>query len=178
MAHNNKYAAEISVSTYTFRGLGIDPGLAATGFAVIGCRQRGGDLCDWGAITTRSGTAPEKRLQEIYTGVCELIAQWQPDIIALEDVYVLSRYPRAAVQLGEVTGVIALAAAGSHTEFARIRPTEIKHGLTGNGRAPKQQVRRSVQQALCLTHAITPDHASDAAAIALMALSRTGRYTW
>jgi len=166
------------VSTYTYCGLGIDPGLAATGFAVIGCRQRGGDLCDWGAITTSSGTSPETRLQEIYTGVRALIAQWQPDIIALEDVYVLMKYPRAAVQLGEVTGVIALAAVESNIECTRIKPTEIKHGLTGNGRAPKQQVRRAVQQALQLRYVITPDHASDAAAIALISLSRTGRYTW
>jgi crossover junction endodeoxyribonuclease RuvC len=167
-----------TANEYKSRGLGIDPGLAATGFAVIGCLQRGGDLCDWGAITTKSGTPPENRLHEIYCSVCELIVQWQPDIIAIEDVYVLKAYPRAAIQLGEVKGIIALAAAQAKVEYTQRLPTEIKHGLTGSGRASKQQVCRAVQSSLGLKHAIKPEHASDAAAIALMALSRTGRYNW
>jgi crossover junction endodeoxyribonuclease RuvC len=167
-----------TVNEYESRCLGIDPGLAATGFAVIGCLQRGGDLCDWGAITTKSGKPPENRLHEIYCSVCELIVQWQPDIIAIEDVYVLKAYPRAAIQLGEVKGIIALAAAQAKVEYTQLLPTEIKHGLTGSGRASKQQVCRAVQSSLGLKHAIKPEHASDAAAIALMALSRTGRYNW
>jgi len=165
-------------NTHTSRCLGIDPGLAATGFAVIGCLQRGGELCDWGAVTTKSGTEPEKRLHEIYCSVTELIVQWQPEIIAIEDVYVLKSYPRAAIQLGEVKGIIGLAAAQAAIEYLQIKPTEIKHGLTGNGRATKEQVCRAVQSSLGLKHTIKPEHASDAAAIALIALSRTGRYNW
>jgi len=178
MLNNEPDAAERTVSTHTYRGLGIDPGLAATGFAVIGCLKRGGDLCDWGAITTRAGSASHMRLQEIYSAVRGLIDQWRPDVIAVEDVYVLDRYPRAAIQLGEVKGVIALAAAEAHLEFMQVKPAEIKRALTGNGQAPKQQVHAAVQRTLGLTHRITPDHASDFAAIALMALSRTGHYTW
>ena len=171
MAQQNK-------KLYEYRGLGIDPGLAATGFAVIGCMKQGGSLCDWGAITTSTGMPQEKRLLEIYRGVCQLIKQWQPDIIAVEDVYVLNKYPRAALQLGEVKGVIAIAAAEACIEYTQIKPTEIKRVLAGNGRATKQQVHGAVQHNLGLKHAITPDHASDAAALALIALSRTGRYTW
>ncbi len=166
------------MSTDTYRGLGIDPGLAATGFAVIGCLQRGGDLSDWGAITTKAGIASHIRLQEIYSAVRTLIDQWRPDVLAVEDVYVLDRYPRAALQLGEVKGVIALAAAEAHLEFMQVKPAEIKRALTGNGRASKQQVHTAVQRSLGLRHGITPDHASDAAAIALVALSRTGHYNW
>jgi crossover junction endodeoxyribonuclease RuvC len=163
---------------HPYRGLGLDPGLAATGFAVVGCLQRGGSLSDWGAITTRAGEATHLRLLEIYGAVRALIDQWRPDVIAVEDVYVLDRYPRAAIQLGEVKGVIALAAAEAHLEFLQVKPAEIKRALTGNGRAPKQQVHAAVQRSLGLSHGITPDHASDAAAIALMALSRTGHYIW
>jgi len=163
---------------HAYRGLGLDPGLAATGFAVIGCLQHGGNLCDWGAITTRPGTASEKRLQDIYRNVHELIDQWRPDVIAIEDVYVLKTYPRAAIQLGEVKGVIALAAAETKVEFTQVKPAEIKRALTGNGRAPKQQVHDAVQRSLGLRHAVNPDHASDAAAVAMVALSRTGRYSW
>jgi crossover junction endodeoxyribonuclease RuvC len=170
--------AQHNKKTYAYRGLGLDPGLAATGFAVIGSLKQRGDLCDWGAITTRPGTPPEKRLYEIYCAVRELIVQWRPDVIAVEDVYVLSKYPNAAIQLGEVKGAIAIAAAEAHIEYLQVKPTEIKRSLTGNGRATKEQVHRAVQQSLGLTHAISPDHASDAAALALIALSRTGRYTW
>lgn len=162
----------------TFRGLGIDPGLAATGFAVIECLERGGILCDWGTITTSNDTPSENRLQEIYRGLLELIRQWRPDVIALEDIYMLKAYPRAAIQLGEVKGIIALAAAESGTAFMTQKPAEIKRALTGNGRAPKQQVHAAVRHSLGLSHAITPDHASDAAAIALVALSRSGRFHW
>ncbi len=169
---------QCTISKNKPRCLGIDPGLAATGFAVIGCLQRGGELCDWGAITTKSGTLPEKRLHEIYCSVRELIVEWQPDIIAIEDVFVLKTYPRAAIQLGEVKGIIALAAAEATVEYLQITPTEVKHSLTGNGRATKQQVCRAVQNSLSLKHTIKPEHASDAAAIALIALSRTGRYNW
>ena len=172
------HVAQRTGKTYAHCALGIDPGLAATGFAVIGCLPRGGDLCDWGVITTRTGMQHGARLQEIYNGVRDLIAQWQPDVIAVEDVYVLSSYPRAAIQLGEVMGLIALAASQACVEYMPLRPTEIKRGLTGNGRASKQQVHSTVQKSLGLRHAISPDHASDAAALALMALSRTGRYNW
>ena len=165
-----------TANTHTYRCLGIDPGLAATGFAVVGALERGGELCDWGAITTKSGTLFEKRLHEIYCSVRELIVQWKPDIIAIEDVYVLKSYPRAAIQLGEVKGIIALAAAEASTDYLQIKPTEVKHGLTGNGRATKQQVCRAVQNTLDLKHPITPEHASDAAAIAVIALSRTDHY--
>jgi crossover junction endodeoxyribonuclease RuvC len=170
--------AQRKKKAHTHLGLGIDPGLAATGFAVVGCLQRGGELCDWGAITTSSKTPPEKRLHEIYCSVRELIVQWQPDIIAIEDIYVLKTYPRAAIQLGEVKGIIALAAAEADIDYLHIKPAEVKHGLTGNGRAPKHQVSRAVQSSLGLAHSIKPEHASDAAAIALMALSRTGHYNW
>ena len=113
-----------------------------------------------------------------FHNLTEKLKEWQPDIIAIEDVYVLKSYPRAAIQLGEVKGIIGLAAAQAAKEYFQIKPTEIKHGLTGNGRATKEQVCRALQKNLGLKHPITPEHASDAAAIALMALSRTGRYTW
>ena len=57
--------AQRKKKTYAYRGLGLDPGLAATGFAVIGSLKQRGDLCDWGAITTRPGTPHEVRLYEI-----------------------------------------------------------------------------------------------------------------
>ena len=75
-------------------------------------------------------------------------------------VYVLKAYPRAAIQLGEVKGVLALAAAQASVAYLQIKPTEIKYALTGNGRATKQQVCRAVQSNLGLKHPISPEHAT------------------
>jgi crossover junction endodeoxyribonuclease RuvC len=163
---------------YIHRALGIDPGLAATGFALIGSLKKGGDLCSWGAIKTMSSMGTPQRLEKIYQSVCELLEAWQPDVMVLEDVFVLDKFPNAAVQLGEVRGVIYLAAQQHATEVFKIRPTEVKSCLTGNGRASKEQVSQAVKRMLNRRDDIKPDHASDAAALALMALSRKGYFNF
>jgi len=163
---------------YRYRALGIDPGLAATGYAVIGTRTQGGELCHWGSIRTTSGRPVPGRLQIIYKGVDDLLKKWRPVIMVVEDVYVLDTYPRAAIQLGEVKGVVYLAAQDNAVEVVTVKPTEAKSCLTGNGRAPKHQVSRAVRRILDLDRDIKPDHASDAAALALIGLSRKGLYVW
>lgn len=160
------------------RALGIDPGLAATGFAVLGTLPRGGELCRWGVVRTSSRTPASARLEKIYTGVRELMEQWHPILLVVEDVYVLDRFPRAAIQLGEVRGVIALAAHHCGIELLQLPPTEVKRSLTGNGRARKDQVGRALQAVLGVAEPITPDHAADAGALALVGLSRKGYYRW
>ena len=164
--------------TYKHRALGIDPGLAATGFALIGTLKKGGDLCCWGAIKTLSSMETPQRLHKIYNEICELLQAWKPEMMVLEDVFVLDKFPNAAVQLGEVRGVIYLAAQQHDTEVFKIRPTEVKSCLTGNGRASKEQVSQAVKRMLNRKDDIKPDHASDAAALALMALSRKGHYNF
>lgn len=163
---------------YRHRALGIDPGLAATGFALIGTFERGGELCSYGAMKTASSQSTPQRLQILYRGACDLIAAWQPDVVVLEDVYVLDKFPNAAVQLGEVRGVLYLAAQERGIEVFTIRPTEVKSCLTGNGRASKEQVSQAVKRMLGRREDIKPDHASDAAALALMVLSRKGYFNW
>ena len=163
---------------YRHRALGIDPGLAATGFAVIGTFKQGGELCSYGAIKTSASHSTPQRLQKIYLGVCDLLDTWKPDVIVLEDVYVLDKFPNAAVQLGEVRGVLYLAAQQRGIEVFTIRPTEVKSCLTGNGRASKEQVSQAVKRMLGRREDIKPDHASDAAALALMVLSRKGYFNW
>ncbi|MBN2106937.1 MAG: crossover junction endodeoxyribonuclease RuvC [Deltaproteobacteria bacterium] len=168
----------IDIQKYRHRALGIDPGLAATGFAIIGTFKQGGELCAYGALKTISGQSTPQRLQKIYLGVCDLMDAWQPGVIALEDVYVLDKFPNAAVQLGEVRGVLYLAAQQRGIEVFTIRPTEVKSCLTGNGRASKEQVSQAVKRLLGRREDIKPDHASDAAALALMIVSRKGYFNW
>ncbi|MFC1591743.1 crossover junction endodeoxyribonuclease RuvC [Thermodesulfobacteriota bacterium] len=163
---------------HKYRALGIDPGLAATGYAVIGSFSKGGEVCSAGSIKTAPRHSVPLRLQQIYREMSTLIETWLPQLIVVEDVYVLDKFPKAAIQLGEVRGVIYLAAQERAVEILSIRPTVVKSCLAGNGRATKQQVSRSVKRVLGLSREITPDHASDAAALALIGMSRKGFISW
>jgi crossover junction endodeoxyribonuclease RuvC len=158
--------------------LGVDPGLAATGYAVIRTRARGGEACAWGSLTTSSKQELPQRLQIIYHGIASLIKNWHPALLIMEDIYASGQFPRAAIQLGEVKGVICLAAQEHGVAVMRMNPTEVKCSITGHGRATKEQVSRAVRRVLQMQEEITPDHASDAAALAITGLSRKGYYRW
>lgn len=158
--------------------LGVDPGLAATGYAVIRTKTRGGEVCAWGSLTTSSKQTLPQRLQTIYHGIRSLIKDWQPVLLIMEDIYAAGQFPKAAIQLGEVRGVICLAAQEHDVAVMRMNPTEVKCSITGHGRATKEQVSRAVRRVLQMQEEITPDHASDAAALAITGLSRKGFYRW
>jgi crossover junction endodeoxyribonuclease RuvC len=168
----------VDLKIHKYRALGVDPGLAETGYAVIGTCDRGGEACEWGCFKTSPKLTLPHRLQIIYQNVEAVIKKWQPTILILEEVYVLPQFPKAAIQLGEVRGIIYLASQQSDVSIMKIRPTEIKNSLTGHGRATKDQIRRSVRRILQMEDEITPDHASDAAALAITGLSRKGYYKW
>lgn len=158
--------------------LGVDPGLAATGYAVIRAAVKGGEACAWGSIKTSAKLSLPQRLQIIYLGITALIKDWQPVLLIMEDIYATGQFPRAAIQLGEVRGVICLAAQEHSVAVMRMNPTEVKCSITGHGRATKEQVCRAVKRVLRMQEDITPDHASDAAALAITGLSRKGLYRW
>ena len=169
--------AEI-VSQKNKRALGIDPGLATTGYAVVEALDKGGNLSAWGSIKTSSKRSLPLRLREIYLEIDGLISKWRPSLLVIEDVYVLDKFPKAAIQLGEVVGVILLAAENNMVETLKIRPTEVKSCLAGNGRASKINVSDSVKRIFSLKKDIKPDHASDSAALALVGLSRKGYFNF
>jgi crossover junction endodeoxyribonuclease RuvC len=158
--------------------LGVDPGLAATGYAVIRTRAQGGEACVWGSLKTSSKLSLPQRLQIIYHGISGLIKDWRPSLLIMEDIYAVGHFPKAAIQLGEVRGVICLAAQEHSVAVMRMNPTEVKCSITGHGRATKEQVSRAVKRVLRIEEEITPDHASDAAALAITGLSRKGYYRW
>ncbi len=160
------------------RAIGIDPGLAATGFAVVETIKGGGRVCEWGGIKTDARDPVASRLCRLFDGVVEIMEKWLPDLMVMEDVFVVDRFPRTAIQLGEVRGVICLAARKLEVPIAEIKPTEVKRALTGNGRAAKDQIERSLRRMLGIEGRITPNHASDAMALALTGLSRKGWLRW
>jgi crossover junction endodeoxyribonuclease RuvC len=158
--------------------MGVDPGLAATGFAVVETLGRGGRACEWGGIRTDSRSPIPSRLCRLFDAVLEIMEKWAPDLMVMEDVFVVDRFPRTAIQLGAVRGVISLAAWKQNIPILEIKPTEMKKALTGNGRAAKGQIEKSLRQVLRIEERITPNHASDAMALALTGLSRSGWLRW
>jgi len=160
------------------RAMGVDPGLAKTGYAVVEVSDKKGIVRVWDTISTDPKDSMSKRLQKIFTDFEKILKKWNVDILILEGIYVLPKYPNAALQLGAVRGVVSLGAAIENVEVRELKPTEVKMALTGNGRARKDQVERAVRKIFMFKDRIRPDHASDALALALVGLSRYGMIKW
>ncbi|MEW6377542.1 MAG: crossover junction endodeoxyribonuclease RuvC [Thermodesulfobacteriota bacterium] len=163
---------------HPLRASGIDPGLAMTGFGVVEAISRGGKACDWGAIRTETNCPIPLRLKTIYSELKGLLEKWKPNLLVLEEVFVLKQFPKAAIQLGEVRGVIYLAAQEMNIPVVEIKPTEVKSALTGSGRADKEQIKRMIRQILKIDDPLSSSHAGDALALALTGLSRTSKFRW
>jgi crossover junction endodeoxyribonuclease RuvC len=146
--------------------LGIDPGLASTGYGVV--ERRDGRLLalDGGVIATRAGLAPERRLTEIHASVDALLGEHQPHAVALEQLY-FGQNVRTAFAVGQARGVVLLAAGQHGLPCAGYTPQQVKAAVCGNGRAHKDQVARMVQALLGLADEPHPDHAADALAVAV-----------
>ncbi len=160
------------------RAIGVDPGLLRTGYAIVEVSEKRGIVREWNSFSTNPKESIPRRLQGIYINFKKFLKKWNPQLLILEDVYVLSKYPKAALQLGAVRGVLTLAAAIENIEVMELKPTEVKMALTGNGRANKDQVEKAVRKILKIKEKIKPEHASDALALALVGLSRAGAVRW
>ena len=158
--------------------IGIDPGLAMTGFGIVEPLPRGGRACEWGTIRTTAESPLPLRLKTVYDELKKLLEEWRPGLLVMEDVFVLKQFPKAAIQLGEVRGVIHLAAQESETPVLEVKPTEVKSALTGSGRADKDQVKKTIQRILRIDTPIRSSHAGDALALALTGLSRSTNFRW
>jgi crossover junction endodeoxyribonuclease RuvC len=146
--------------------LGIDPGLASTGYGVV--QRRSGRLValDGGVIETSKDLALERRLAAIYREVCDLLDEHGPDAVALEELY-FGQNVRTAFAVGQARGVVMLAAGQRNLPCSGYTPQQVKGAVCGNGRAAKDQVARMVQALLSLSAPPTPDHAADALAVAI-----------
>ena len=146
--------------------LGIDPGVANTGFGVV-AHQRGRVVAlDGGVIETRAGTDPGRRLAHIHARVGELIDTYKPEAVAVEDLF-FGTNARSAFAVGQARGVVILAAGQRAIRCASYTPQQVKTAVTGSGRAGKEQVQRMVQTLLSLPELPRPDHAADALAVAI-----------
>jgi crossover junction endodeoxyribonuclease RuvC len=146
--------------------LGIDPGLASTGYGVV--ERRGGRLValDGGVIATAAGVAIERRLADIHARVDALIEEHHPHEVALEELY-FGQNVRTAFAVGQARGVVLLAAGQHGLPCSGYTPQQVKAAVCGSGRADKDQVARMVQALLALSDLPRPDHAADALAVAV-----------
>ncbi len=148
------------------RILGIDPGLKITGYAALDADDGVLHLVEAGAISTRESDSMEKRLSELYSGLCSVISALKPDTAAVEELYSHYAHPRTAILMGHARGVIFLAAGENDIEIASYSATRVKKSFTGNGHASKLQVGRMAQQIFGLNQPPTPNDVSDAIAVA------------
>ena len=146
--------------------LGIDPGLANTGYGVV--RRAAGRLValDGGVIETPAGVAPELRLAQVHAGIDALLCEHEPDFVALEELY-FGQNVRTAFAVGQARGVVMLAAGQHGVPCTGYTPQQVKAAVCGSGRAQKDQVARMVKVLLSLESEPRPDHAADALAVAL-----------
>jgi crossover junction endodeoxyribonuclease RuvC len=146
--------------------LGIDPGLANTGYGVVARRDGRLTALDGGVIETPAELPRERRLAEIHAEVDRLIAAHEPAAVALEELY-FGQNVRTAFAVGHARGVVMLAAGQHGLPCSGYTPQQVKGAVCGNGRAGKDQVARMVKTLLGLLEEPRPDHAADALAVAI-----------
>ena len=144
--------------------LGIDPGLANTGFGVVA--KRGGRFValDGGVLATSKKDAPEQRLASLHEQLDALFSAHAIDAVALEDLF-FGQNASSALAVGQARGVVLLAAGSREIPCSSYTPQQVKQAVCGSGRAPKEQVATMVKALLGLPEDPLPDHATDALAV-------------
>jgi len=146
--------------------VGIDPGTAACGYGIV--HEKDGRLraVVHGWWSTSPGEPAAARLRTIFEGVAGLIAEHEPDFVALEESYV-GADARIALSVGQARGAVLVACALGGVESAEYPPARVKKTVCGYGRADKEQVQRMVKTILGLREPPRPHHAADALAVAI-----------
>ncbi len=146
--------------------LGIDPGLALTGFGLIDCVGNKMKPIEYGCIRTEAGQDLPLRLSEIFLRTQGLIDEYGPSEVAIERLF-FNTNAKTAFSVGQARGVVLLAMARSKLSIADYTPLQIKQSVVGYGRAEKAQVQEMVRTILNLSEIPKPDDASDALAVAI-----------
>ena len=156
--------------------MGLDPGLAITGYGLVAesttdlPSQPGSGsglaLVEYGTVTTLAKQALPDRLLAIDRELGALIAKHQPDVVAVEELF-FGRNVTTAFIVGQARGVAILAAARVGIPIREYKPVVVKQAITGYGKAPKTQIQEMVRMLLNLDHVPRPDDAADAVAVAI-----------
>jgi crossover junction endodeoxyribonuclease RuvC len=152
------------------RILGIDPGLNRTGYGVIdssGSRSGQQAAVEGGVCKSRQSDPLEERILAIYSDVCEVLDEFKPQVMAIEQIHSRYEFPKTAILMGHVRGAVYLAAGERGVPVVDYAPTRVKNVLTGSGHASKDQMQRSVAAQLGLSEPPHPDDVADAFALAI-----------
>lgn len=155
--------------------LGVDPGTALLGYGIVS----GDDdprLVTYGVVETTTDETMPQRLVRVYDRLWELIREYRPDVLAIEQLF-FARNVTTALAVGQARGVVLLAAAQHGMEVWEYKPSEVKQTISGYGKADKPQMQEMVRMLLGLAEVPQPDDAADALAVALchVQLSRLER---
>lgn len=146
--------------------LGIDPGYAITGFGLVDYQAGRIKLLDFGVVSTPSAMAFPSRLLSIAEALDDLITQYKPDAVAVEELF-FSRNTTTAIGTAQARGVAVLAGAKAGLPVFEYTPMQVKVAVTGYGKADKAQVQQMVRVLLNLREIPKPDDAADALAVAI-----------
>ena len=146
--------------------LGIDPGIAIVGWGVIEYKGNRFKTLAFGSVQTPSSMKTEDRLVEIFTAITEIINKYQPDCMAVEELF-WNTNQTTGIRVSEARGVILLCAAKLGVPIYEYTPLQVKQAVVGYGRAEKKQVISMVTILLKLEKAPKPDDTADALAIAV-----------
>jgi crossover junction endodeoxyribonuclease RuvC len=146
--------------------IGIDPGLARMGYAVIAVNDRKPEPVCYGCIESGKDLRTSERLLHIYTEVAALLEQYPPAHLAMEKLF-FSKNITSAMNVSEARGVILLLAEQKKIQVTEYTPNQVKQAITGSGRADKRQMQEMIKRLLHLSEIPKPDDAADALSIAL-----------
>lgn len=152
------------------RILGLDPGLQTTGYGLLEFTDRGPRVVEAGVIRSAEGRDPAdmaQRLKALYDGLCEVLDQWKPTAMAVEQLYAHYDHPRTAILMAHARGAYFLAGAQRNIPVISYAATKVKKLVTGSGRASKEQMQHAVARELGLPGPPEPHDVADALGIAL-----------
>lgn len=148
------------------RILGIDPGYAIMGWAVLDMEGNHFKAVDYGSITTDAGVPMPERLEHLYAQLSSIIEEYRPQEAAIEELY-FNNNAKTVIQVGQARGVAVLACVQGGLSISEYTPLQIKQALVGYGRADKKQVQAMVKTILNLKEVPKPDDTADAVAAAI-----------
>lgn len=146
--------------------LGIDPGIAITGYGIVQCKGNSFKAIDYGIITTEANTPFPKRLKILYDEMNKVIEKFHPEDLAIEELF-FNKNVKTAIKVGQARGVEILAGINKGLKIYEYTPLQVKQGVVGYGRADKRQVQEMVKLLLNLKDIPKPDDAADALAVAI-----------
>ena len=152
--------------------LGIDCGLATTGWGVL--NSRGGNrsplMVEYGTIKTEAGNRVEDRIGKIYDETTSIIKKHKPHCVAIESLFYFKNQ-KTVMSVGQARGVVILAASKNHLETYDYTPLQVKQAVTGYGKATKEQIQKMIKVILNLKEIPKPDDAADALAVSYCHIS-------